>query len=128
MADTVAVDGLSAQSQRGGWVHLRYVVLTGREGRKEVLERDAEESDSAGRAAAQGTAVHEEGEELPVSWGLLHGASEARAPVFSEDRRPPSSWASYLEHLENSAVQQLPVNLPTDLAAPQEELLLLQVL
>ena len=35
VADAVAVDGLSAQSQRGGRVHLRDVVLTGREAEKE---------------------------------------------------------------------------------------------
>ena len=34
VADAVAVDGLGAQSQRGGRVHLRDVVLTGREGEK----------------------------------------------------------------------------------------------
>ena len=82
-----------------------------------MLERDSEEIKTTRRAVLQGTAIHEEGEEPSVSWGLLHGASKARVPVFS-----------YLEHLDNSVVQQLPVNLPTDLAAPQEELLLLQVL
>ena len=92
-----------------------------------MLERDEEEIKTTGRATLQGTAIHEEGEEPSVSWGLLHRGSEARAPVFSEDRQPLSSCTSYLEHLENSAIQQLPVNLPADLAAPQEELLLLQV-
>lgn len=93
-----------------------------------MLERDSEEIKTTRRALLQGTAIHEEGEEPSVSWGLLHGASKARVPVFSEDQQSLSSCTSYLEHLENSVVQQLPVNLPTDLAAPQEELLLLQVL
>lgn len=79
MANTVAVDGLGAQSQRGGWVHLRDVVLTGREGRKEVLERDAEEIKTTRRAVLQGTAIHEEGAEPSVSRGLLLGASKARS-------------------------------------------------
>lgn len=49
-----------------------------------MLERDAEEIKTTRRAALQGTEIQEEGEEPSVSWGLLHGASKARVPVFSE--------------------------------------------
>lgn len=47
-------------------------------------------------------------------------------PVTGGHAEPPC--AAYLEHLRNGSIQRLPVGFPADLAAAQEELLLLQVL
>lgn len=40
MADAIAMDGLGAQSQGRGWVHLRNIVLTEKKKRKKKKSRE----------------------------------------------------------------------------------------
>lgn len=107
MADAVAVDGLGAEPQRGGRIHLGDVILQGQ---------------GQGRQEANST---QQLRELLVRTkpGSVRKSGAVRK-MFS--REMPG--CSYLEDLADGLIQHLPVHLPAHLGPAQEELLLLEVL
>lgn len=120
VADAVALDGLGAEPQGGGWVHLGNIVLT-------------TEGDGGGGEAPRGDDTHGHARETATSGGTRETEREGRAcpqegAKLPGPPGPQHEHPLYLEHLKDGLVQHLPVDLPADLAAPQEEFLLLQVL